>query len=1168
MFFRKRIRNLLMASLIVGLFSSTFLHAQSKKTQSKPATASQDGKSNRIIYLPYKDLKIMFDREKSTVFMPYADYLKLLELSSEKTTRMANHEIDAVITESHYKAKIEKEFATITANYKIKVMGKPWVQVPIDLGNAAVAKLTSKDSKAILQGRGKGKYAVLLDRKGEHEFTLEFTTRVHTSPDGKEIKFQCPTVGITTFEITVPQIDQTVNVSPSLVGLPVTQDKKETRVKFGVGSTNQITARWFPRAGKKPQMELLSRVSNRTRVRIQDGLVYTDTELNYEILRGETSAVTVAIPNAHRILDVEGPAGLLKSWKVEKKPTSQLIRVELLRPLKDSLPLKIHTEQPIPKDVFGIAGVDADGNYRGIHAVNAGRESGVLAVSHRQDLVLTYEDHPGWVRVDSLEVPAALRASRTSYFKFFTARTPLRLRSEDVKPSINVNQTVEVNLKEDEITLTSGLDYEIARTGIFNLRIHIPKGLTVNNVNAPNMKEYSIEKTGNTSQLLITFLRKTLGKVTVVVFGSRKEPLLGKKEEFDVPILEPQGVDRSTGRIVLSAIPSLEVLTNERKSVGLVPDSSRSFHATSGSRLVSIGAYTQFPVKLTVSTSQKVSRVTATVATDVNLEPQMTQVVTLLNYFVEHAGVDTFRFAVPKSVSEKMTIETISSSDANNIKQKSPSSANKQGWVTWTVSLQKKVTGNVGFRISYDTPKNQKMTLKKKTKVEPDEEESGGEDLRLLKILRVLDSVAAAENKPAIVVSKVEGEIGIRRNDTLSVKVDASGGDVERIDVRELTLLARNFTDSYRYRKQPISLSLSVEKHEVREVVKTVISKAGVEILVGKDPKQPLIYRCRYSILSSERQRLRLDLPKAALPMKVFVNGKRINLENSTEQAGEGWKSYYLNVSRSGNAEKPFSVALLFRQPTSEEMFTGTMGRVKFFFPKFGEQDDGSSVTQQMKSVIWLPRKYVLAGIPENFVRETKTELTGIFPSQFRGESSANIDRWIPVPSTDRMDFPTQGHAYIFSNTGGASEIVVGFADMRFASWTLGIPLLLIAGVLLRTGWENKLTLIFLTLFLLCDVAFYYSDWVYHGLIAARYGIFLLAVWWAMHGLFSLGKTSKKLPLQTAAVGVAQVSQQDSAALTKTRKEPSSEKTDEKQDEKINEKPDEKKTDDDKSSSK
>ena len=286
------LRCLVVASACLLTVLPARLIAQDADPPDEPAVNSPP---ERIIYVPYQKLEDVLDQQNSSVIIPYADYLKLWS-KAEGAVGPAGTKVDAVITRADYTARVEEDVARITAEFQIRVVGKPWVEVPLNFGEAAVGEVTSSTGDVLLRGTGDGTYVLLLKEQGEQQVTLELTTRVVTSPDGREIAFDTPTVAVSTLELVIPQADQEVQVRPRLIQSPVDGEEGTTHIKASLGATGRIAATWHARASAKPQMDLLASVTNLQRVRMADGLIHTDATLEYGILRGELEQVRIAIP--------------------------------------------------------------------------------------------------------------------------------------------------------------------------------------------------------------------------------------------------------------------------------------------------------------------------------------------------------------------------------------------------------------------------------------------------------------------------------------------------------------------------------------------------------------------------------------------------------------------------------------------------------------------------------------------------------------------------------------------------------------------------------------------------------------------------------------------------------------------------------------------------------
>jgi len=189
--------------------------------QPPPANAAAPNDWERLIYLPYKNLKQAFEKEGSAVFMSYGQFLKMWDKARMADPRVpAKPPVSAVITEAAYTGNVADDVAQVEAVLTVQVLGKPWVELPIQFGDAAIGKMTPSDDKILLQATGTGTYSLLFPKAGEFKIKLDLSTRVRTSPDGRSLEIDCPPSGITTFALTVPAGDQTVEIVPQAVVAP------------------------------------------------------------------------------------------------------------------------------------------------------------------------------------------------------------------------------------------------------------------------------------------------------------------------------------------------------------------------------------------------------------------------------------------------------------------------------------------------------------------------------------------------------------------------------------------------------------------------------------------------------------------------------------------------------------------------------------------------------------------------------------------------------------------------------------------------------------------------------------------------------------------------------------------------------------------------------------
>ena len=1052
----------------------------------------------RLIYMPFKNLKAVFEKPDGSVFVPYADYIKLWEKAFGDGMRKPEQApVSGVISSATYTAKIEKDVAQISAILVVQALEKGWSEVPVKFGEAAIGKLTSDSGKVLLRGTGNGTYSLLLPSAGEHKITLELTARVRTAPDGKSLDLDVPPVGITDFELSVPEADQTMELKPRLATQPVEVAAKESRIKATVGSTEKISVRWHPRVGTKPDMELLASVTNQTLVSVEDGLIHTDAWLTYEILRGQLEKVKLVVPKGHRILDITSDAKV-KEWKGVEEEERQVVTVELLGRAEGKVTLEVHTERAAPVEAFDVAGQEGAAAF-GIHAMEVIRESGTISVKGGSDLTLTVEEQKGLLRVDEAEIDPRIRRPAALYYKYYSPAFRLKLLAKPVEPRLIVNHHSQLVFRDDQLRLRSGLNYTIDRAGVFELKFKLPENLTIENVVCDRMKQFDVSP--DKTQLTVSLREKTLGALLLQVTSIRSlDPAVEKTDQV-LPLLEPLETELENGKVQVYAPEAIDVITDGETIVSVQPDPSPQAEPVANARLVSSWVYNRRPVEIPVRTVRKPTRLTASVATKADVKQGQVQVTTLLNFFVEYAGIDTFRFSVPEALADNVQITSTAGSAAPAIKQKSREAAAVDGWVIWTVVMQRDVLGLQPFEIRYD--------LVPTPGAGPNQEAVTVEAIR---VLDPYDKVEGPQGKREITVSRTIGEMTVLKDRALSVSATASGGDVEPIDVRELQQLAQDGFVAFRYFKQPVKLELASSKYDIQGVVETVVSKALVEMVL--DRAGVSTNRCRYVLKSSERQRLRIDLPENVGVLSVLVDRKQTALEKADVPADKGWTSYFVSVARTKSSDEPFTLSVVFRHDFDPPPFVNNAGgKLRARLPIIGGAGNAGVAVQQLYVKVWVPPEFSLIGTPtikegnrvqQNFSVQTRTKLRElILGSSSSSFGEQNLDAWIGHDTGGIFDFPTEGKAIQYMNLGGSKQIEVGWWHVPFYTWVISGALVLIALILRNTSWENKLTLVVIGLFAACAYALKDQDLIFHGIQVAAYGFAAMFAIWLIHGLLS-----------------------------------------------------------------
>ncbi len=390
-------------------------------------------------------------------------------------------------------------------------------------------------------------------------------------------------------------------------------------------------------------------------------------------------------------------------------------------------------------------------------------------------------------------------------------------------------------------------------------------------------------------------------------------------------------------------------------------------------------------------------------------------------------------------------------------------------------------------------------------------------------LLRPL-GLADTEEDDVTPLEQITGEVRIDKDPSLTITADATGGDVEPIDVRELTRWPGSGARAFRYFRQPADEAITVQitqaRYDVQEVIPTVVSRGLVEMMLDEEPT--VTYRCRFLIRSTERQRLRVELPTGMQLLSMTIDGNEVRPEpDPTGGSGGLWDPYFVRVRRTGDSDEPFILAMQFlrnvkRSPFKEEGYL--RGRVDMPLPRIVSGELRAPI-QQLQVVAWVPQEYALVGDPSGFEQQGSTSLlmsllggpTRVFPPE-------DLNRWIGSDASGLLDFPTAGrHAYRYSNLGGSNVIKLLWWDRIKVTVLLSLALALIAWLLLGTTWENKLGMLLFLAFAGTVIGLLSSMHALgEGLSAARYGLAFLLGLWLIHGLLGRRTVAHDGPSQAA----------------------------------------------------
>ena len=1084
-----------------------------------PAKPESEGETPKIkferLLIPIKDLGAALTSLPGAGFLTYEEFVDYLE---KKQAKVAKPPVAAVINQASYDVELGEKLAQVKVELKVRALAEGWSWLSLPFQSSALGDWTCDNDDAFLYATAPGQYLLQMPDAGEYTLKLTMECPVVATPEGNQVDLHFPSVALTTLKAKLEKENSTLELMTSGKSSPLAksvgaQENKTVELEANIGAVALAVLRWYPTNEEKMDDQLLVHAQKWLKLHVEDRQLQSDGYFEFEVLKGKLKQLELLIPKGERVLDLSS-SSKIDDWNLEETEESQKLIIKLYEEVTGKVSLEVHTEREFALPEQGPAELvlDSDPETTSVtlmKSAQAAREVGQLILSTSNDLELTVQEEQGLSRIIPQEVDKRVAFNNGVASRFYAGRFQLRAEVRPITPKVNSHQTTVALLTADQVWLESVVTLNIERAGIFEVAIVAPEGAEQVEVSGPAVAQHRLQT--DTNRLLIDLKQKTLGAIQINL--SCVGPIVRDAEKTELPMFTVEGSERNTGVIDVLATTDLEVVTDVQQVVSARsrPSTELSFprdfspefrKLLARSQRVSSWQYQQQPVTIPLSLKVRPARLSASLANQVQIREELIELSTTINYFVEYAQLDTFRFKVPQTYAEKVQIELVAPKDTA-IKQKTSSEPDAENWVTWTVVLQRPVMGNVSLLAKAFLPLENGEANNGDANGNPPAAGEEGPPAVNGKLQLLLPRPLGLEesgDQTATPLTQIQGEVALEKIRSLSVTAQPVSGNLEAIDVRELTRLPKSGIAAYRYVEtvdsDPISLELSVTKSEIQEVIKTVIPRAMVEIVTNQEPVAMLRFRAQ--VLTSERQRLVLGLPKNGVSLGVWIDGRQAALEKSEIPATNLHEYYYVSVARQKAADDPFSLALICRWPLNTAPYSAWGGSFDFPLPSLGQESDLNIAVQQLRVAIWTPRDHVLIGQPKGFMpTDQPPVLAGLTaPLLENDDSTTRFNDWIGNSTTGIVEFPVEGRVHDWIKLGASNDVRVSWWSVIPFTVVISGAIVLIAILLIKAPWPYRLTLLLLAAFGMSLLALSDPDRVYHLLQMGRYGLITMAGIW------------------------------------------------------------------------
>ena len=820
----------------------------------------------QTIYIPYRKLQQVFEKEGRGVFLPYDKFQALWKAAQHRVQQVPTEKAPyaAVIREIESLATLGAQVVEVESKVRIEVLRDGWVVVPLRLGQSAIRSATVEGQPARIVFDEKAGYQFVYRKEADSpdsvELVLQYVRAFDRTPGRSEAVFHPPRAPIHRWEVVIDEPDVAIEIEPKIAA---TRDEKpgsereestegagrSSRVVAFVGAAERVAVRWNAKAQGASGLAAFITAQVDQRLEIVDGAARSAVDATFEITRAPVDHLELDVPSGWKIVSVADRN--LKRWTVAEENGRQRISLELFQPVTGKQPVSLRLEKFLadPKD----HGMEAPL----IRATQAGRQSGTLVVATSPGLKVEVLERSGLYQVAPEALPESWRRSPWSLaYRYAAIPYGLKLEVAKVQPRVSVRERTDIQLSQDELRCVYRAAVAIADAGLFQLELEIPEGYAVESIRGvamgkgvPAAAVESYRRTDPQSTLWeIHLAKKALGQVGLEVRLVRrlepKERPNSTSESVSVAVDFP----RATGAFLVFAESVVVVHTPE--SLRVNPVAPEGFRAASMDEIAGLLPASVPPSKvepstlafwtsrdakkLTLRVSRRKPQVNVREVVLIQMESGVVRHTVAFSYDIRFSGISGVRIDLPESLAE--TVHNATPEWRRSVIQPPPEDL-LDGYVAWRFSKESEFKGKHELRLTWEEPRDD-LRVGSSSQVDVPRLVARGVDHAAGWIL-----VAKSEG---IDIEPKEGASGLRpidpeRDVDPAWRLEDAAMAFEFVGDWKLSLVAR------RYEPAPVTLT-AVERGVVRAVV---LPNGRLSIQA--------IYRVK-----SARQRLALRFPKDA----------------------------------------------------------------------------------------------------------------------------------------------------------------------------------------------------------------------------------------------------------------------------------------------------------------
>jgi hypothetical protein len=463
------------------------------------------------------------------------------------------------MSRARYSGELEGDALVWNAEFDVEVFNGEQVELPLMPSTVTLGELRVDGELATVLEQD-GKFITVIDGRGMHAVSVTFQVPVVAQNGPPRATLQIPKVPVSHFTLSLPGKKE-LTVSPRA---NVTSEERDdaTVASVFVPMSETVTFSWVDAIPEEVRTRVRANATLYHALHAEEGVLHARGFVVYEISRGETNSLKLAIPKDAQVNRIVSPSGGVSDWteSSESGKEHKTISVFLDRAVKGNFTLNVSYERLLGGGARAMEPVEVPL----LAAVEVHRQRGMVALLAGPELTLEPVTEERLARVGENQLPASVRNQlqmSVAHTYKYTEETPeLVVKAvAPVRKQGKFDAQVDTLISIGEVTMkgSAAVGINVKSGSIMALGLRVPENVNVLAVTGPSIRTHEV-RAGNAGQSIdIAFTQEMEGQFRLQVDYERI--MADGAPESEVPTIGVVDAEVEHGRIAVEALSAAEV---------------------------------------------------------------------------------------------------------------------------------------------------------------------------------------------------------------------------------------------------------------------------------------------------------------------------------------------------------------------------------------------------------------------------------------------------------------------------------------------------------------------------------------------------------------------------------------------------------------------------------